>query len=797
MGARRALRRWAVVSGFGLGGAILIATSSSSDDDDPLEKLVEEAERADWGLQPGVELVTVTGAEPDQMLTLYDEEGEDLVTIPADDKGRVHFAYVPKEDLNGTFDEALEAGLASGETLDPGDYVIRADEGDAPLASEPFTVLDRDDVPDTALYEDQQLVGAELDVLGNPVDGAELTDGYQYIEMRDGVTLSAMVRLPDQSLYGEGPWPTVIELSGYGPANPDAEEPGSRIARSLGYATVSVNLRGTGCSGGVFETFNPAQMADGYDVVETVASQDWVLNNQVGMIGLSYSGITQLYTAATQPPSLAAVTAQSVIADPWLQQWPGGIYNDGFTREWLDQREAQTGAGSGWVADRIEVGDETCETNVADHEMNVDFSAFGRALEMRPPDADDRDLRDLVADVDTAVFVTGAFQDEQTGPQFGSLLDGFDNARVMRASLWNGRHPDGYSTMNIMDVFEFLELYVAERTPQFPEDLRTVVASEVGGSFGYSDSELPPNRLTDEYGDDYEAALAAYEDEDPIRVVFGSGADDDDPGIPGGTDEIRLPEWPPPEAEARSWYLAPEGELADEAVDAEDEVDFAFDPDAASTGVLADDYSTLGPLPEFDWTEFPDGTSVSFETVVFEEDVVVAGPGYVELDVLVEGEGGDGEGEDPEAVTDADIQVAISEVREDGVEHLVQNGWLRLGHRAVDDERSTELDIVHHFTADAYQPLEGESVTAQVPIPATGHVFSEGSSLRLTVSSPGRNHVRWTFEPPDGVDEDTRYTVGFGGEAASALVLPIIDAAVDVPDEIACPALRGIPCREE
>ena len=40
---------------------------------------------------------------------------------------------------------------------------------------------------------------------------------------------------------------------------------------------------------------------------------------------------------------------------------------------------------------------------------------------------------------------------------------------------------------------------------------------------------------------------------------------------------------------------------------------------------------------------------------------------------------------------DADIQVTLSEVRPDGTEYLVQNGWLRLGHRALDEEASKGL----------------------------------------------------------------------------------------------------------
>ena len=71
---------------------------------------------------------------------------------------------------------------------------------------------------------------AVLDVLGGSVDGSTAEDGFGYIEIRDGVQLSATTRMPDPSLYGEGPYPTVIEYSGYGPSNPAAEEPGVRVA---------------------------------------------------------------------------------------------------------------------------------------------------------------------------------------------------------------------------------------------------------------------------------------------------------------------------------------------------------------------------------------------------------------------------------------------------------------------------------------------------------------------------------------------------------------------------------------
>lgn len=769
-------------------GAVVVVVSATACTDDAqqsaFEELRTEAEVADWTIRPGVESVTVAEAEPDERLSLYDESGDLVGTDVVDATGRAHFAYV-LDDPATTIEDAVAAGESTGHVLAPGTYLVRDDGADPALVSEPFDVLAVDDVPEAAFYESQQLEGVELPIIGDPVDGIALEDGFQYLEMRDGVRLSAMVRFPDSALYGEGPWPTVVEYSGYSPSNPDAEEPGSRLARSFGYVTVSVNMRGTGCSGGIFDTFNPAQQADGYDVVEIVARQPWVLNGQVGMIGLSYSGISQLYTAATAPPSLAAVTAQSVIADSWQQAWPGGIYNSGFTRQWLAERERSAGAGgSEWVEARIDGGDETCAEAVADHGQSLDFAAFTHALGMRPPEADARDLRELARNVDTAVFLTGAFQDEQTGAYFGSLLDEFERARIVRAGMWNGRHPDGYSTMNVGQVYEFLELYVAERVPHMPEVIRGAAGGLVAQSFGFADGALAPDRLYDEFGDDYEAALEAYEDEDPIRVVFGNGQGGNEPGEPGGTFEATFSSWPPPDAQAETWYLGGEGGLSPEEDEAQDGADeFRYDPDAGSM-TSSPDYDTLVPVQQWEWTPFPDGAAVAYETPALTEDLVVAGSGHLDLWV-----GAD--------AADADVQVTLSEVRPDGVEYLVQNGWLRLGHRAVDEDRSGELEITHPFTVEAYEPLPAdELVEAKVEIPTMAHVFRAGSRLRVTVSSPGRNHLTWQFEPPEGVDADTTYRVGWGGDTPSALVLPVVDLEVPVPASPApCPGLRGMPCR--
>src|SRR4029077_19123383 len=120
-----------------------------------------------------------------------------------------------------------------------------------------------------------------------------------------GPGLPAGTRLPNGPDYLP-PYPTLIEYSGYGYANPAGPVNGIAVlANLMGFAVVDVNMRGTGCSGGAYDFFEALQNLDGYDVIETIAKQPWVLHNKVGMLGISYGGISQMFTAQLQPPSLA------------------------------------------------------------------------------------------------------------------------------------------------------------------------------------------------------------------------------------------------------------------------------------------------------------------------------------------------------------------------------------------------------------------------------------------------------------------------------------------------------------
>src|SRR5437899_2339514 len=224
-------------------------------------------------------------------------------------------------------------------------------------------------------------------------------NGYTYLTTRDGTQLSLTVHPPTSPAGQPGvpssfhfptfpastsyapPYPTLIEYSGYGYANPAGPENGIAVlANLMGFAVVDVNMRGTGCSGGAFDFFEPLQNLDGYDAIETIARQPWVLHNTVGMMGISYGGISQLFTAQLQPPHLAAIAPLSVIDATATTLYPGGILNTGFAVVWSDERQrnakpAGPKAGQQWAYERIQNGDATCAANQALHGEAADLKA--------------------------------------------------------------------------------------------------------------------------------------------------------------------------------------------------------------------------------------------------------------------------------------------------------------------------------------------------------------------------------------------------------------------------------------
>ncbi len=695
---------------------------------------------ATFTVQPGVQQIAVLDAEP----------GTELSVI----NGTTTIA-------TGTVDE--QGALLFREVAEGDGYMVASDTE----AATDITVMSPGATPPASLYtEEQTLLPA---------------GGFGYIVTRDGTTLSANVLLPGP--IENGPFPTVVEYSGYQPSDPDSAQLAA-LYTAQGFAYVGVNMRGTGCSGGSYRFFETAQSIDGYDVIEAVAAQPWVLDNEVGMVGISYPGISQLFVAATQPPSLNSITPLSVLDDSYRSTlYPGGILNTGFAVNWTQERVDQARPfGQEWTKARADAGDTMCADNQRLRLQNPDLVA---EIDDNPfysnPLGDSLAPITFVDKINVPVFIAGAWQDEQTGGHFPAMLPDFAASPHVYVTLTNGLHTESLSPPVARRYMEFLQLYVGKKVPDLSAG--AAIAGALGGAiwgvntFGPFESRFA--------GMTYEEALAAFEADKPVRILFEQGGDPAfSPGTPEPHFTAEFDSWPMAFAVTTLWGLGDDGALVTGEQGTGSTADeYTADPSAlpatfyegGSSGVWRADV-------QYDWQPLPDGTGLGYVTEPLESDTVVIGPGAVDLWVKA-------------TAADTDLEVTISEVRPDGTEIYVQSGWLRASQRALDEARSSDLaPVLTNAEADAADLPAGEFTEVKVPIFPFAHPFRKGSRIRLTIDAPGNNRAVWEFRT---ISNGETVTIAHDADHPSRLLLPVVpDIAVPQAAPPAGGSLRGQPCRE-
>src|SRR3954467_12545723 len=484
-----------------------------------------------------VEQVYATGLAPGAEVSLLDGEGHEIATRNAN-------------QLGGTLFRNVAPGT--------GYRVVSGGE-----SSPPLQVLTTESAPPSTDIYDQSIP----------------TSGYGYLTTRDGTKLAIDVHPPQDVTHvlpgvalpplPAGPTPTLIEYSGYGYANPAGPENGiSIVANLMGFTVVDVNMRGTGCSGGAYDFFEPLQNLDGYDIVETIAHQPWVLHNKVGMMGISYGGISQLFTAATRPPDLAAISPLSVIDNTQTTLYPGGILNTGFALEWAKERvhdaeAASPTTGQEWAYKRTQEGDQTCVANQALHLEAVDLlQKIDENDHYVPEVADPLSPIPFVDKIEVPTFLACQWTDEQTGGHCPDLAEHFTGTDRKWFTFTNGTHVDSLAPETFNRWYDFLQLYVAQQAPI------TNSAAVKGGApviyqaaMGVPGVTMPRDPIQEQ--PTYASALAAFEQLPSIRILFDNGAGGSQPGQPLPGFERSFERFPIPGTTARSWSLAAGGALAD------------------------------------------------------------------------------------------------------------------------------------------------------------------------------------------------------------------------------------------
>lgn len=757
---------------------------------------------------------------------------------------------------NGSVDEAWLTAAGPGDhitLLEHGTAVSEA--GSSSTADSLGSLIVRNLSPGADYQWDDETTGQTtppFQVLApghNPaVDSPLYTDqpmhqGLNYITMRDGIKLAATVRYP----YGEtcsasSPCPTVIEYSGYNVAGPTDPIPtflsealgtkctdcgdsnllpdtatavGSVLARVSGFATVSLQMRGTGCSGGAFDLFGYPSDYDAYDAIEIVAHQAWVANHAVGMVGISYSGLSQLPAAGTDPPGLAAIAPMSPTDDLFSTGYPGGIYNDGFAASWVSVRidDAKAAAsyrdgrlvrrsttpvanvGQPWTYYEIDAelaasgdGTSTCLANQALHNQSEGLVHLvgpkmvapgvgpGRSASL----FNRRSMIDWASHITVPVFLSGALQDEQTGPQWPALIDAIPKTTPLFANMVNGGHIDSTDPQTMSRWLEFLDIYVARKVPTQPGVLATEFLDKFAAfASGVSNqAPLPAIRFTQ--APNVATAEAEFAAQTPlVRALFDNGAGAAGPGAIQSTYSADFSSWPPA-GTSETLHFGEDGALGVAAPAVTSGTTFTLDPGARPLTSLPASGNAWAADPDWDWTPVPAADGIAFQTAPFASATTIAGPATLDLWVKA-------------STPVEDFQATITEVRPSSdQEEYVTSGFLRSSDQ-IDTPNSTSLFTEPTYTAVDTKNLSPSAYSlVRVPIDPIVHTFRPGTELRVVISAPGGDRPIWEFAT---LDHGQRSTVGIGGHADSALVVDVVSGVQATSTLPACNSLRGEPCR--
>ncbi|WP_232677607.1 CocE/NonD family hydrolase [Nocardioides sp. R-C-SC26] len=558
-----------------------------------------------------------------------------------------------------------------------------------------------------------------------------------YLTVSDGTRLKWTLLSP-----GPGRYPVLMQYEGYNAGSNPGRVNEEFVAEMLadGYAVLGVSIRGTACSGGEFELFDPRWGSDGAEAVTWASRQPWS-TGKVGMFSFSYAGIAQLLTAARRPAGLAAIAPGMVVSDMYRDVgYPGGIANSGFPVAWeaalhVSWAQALTQARAD--------GDVECVVNVLRHQalgLPRGVVLSGLAHPYRDAFFTSRSPERGLGRIQVPVLGEMAWQDEQTGPRGGLAF---------------------------------------EKTN--PETTWTVGTNGIHGMYAASPSS---RRLLHRYFDHFlKGEQNGWQRTPHHQLWFESSLPDYEPRFVVSTRRHRMP------TTTRRLYLGAGGRLDTArprtASPATGYLTPGISPSLVSEALVVDPATFAGGLT---WQLSPvlPGTSAAFTTPPLKRDLLLAGSASLDLWVRAQ-------------TRDADVQVTVTEVRPDGQEVYVQRGWLRLSHRALVRSESTSRRPVHPFTRGAQRNLPiGRAVLARVEILPFAQAFRAGSRLRIYVDSPSATGL-WAFLPnslPTGLTPPSRLEVLHDAEHPSALVVGRVgdDAPGNAP---ACGTLVSQPCRPD
>lgn len=573
-----------------------------------------------------------------------------------------------------------------------------------------------------------------------------VTENEVAIPMSDETVLRAKVLRP----AAPGRYPVIVTQTPYNKATPLGAANEYLVKR--GYVHVVVDVRGTGSSEGSWDSFGPAEQADGPEIVAWTRRQPWS-NGKVGLFGASYMGLTQLYTAAQQPKGLKAIFPVVPLADGYRDiVFSGGQVNVSFIPLWLGLVSAGGVVPPALVDPAASPAEQVQNllitvntllshvTGVTDFQTKVIVDALlGGDTAFDGPFWKTRSPLEVVDDIEVPTFVVGGLHDlfQRGEPLIYERLKDRVNARLLMGpwthlggSTGAGLPADGVPSLDALALRWF---------DRYLKGMRTRVG------------RIP----------------------DVTQYVLGGDGYRTQPG------------WPDPRLRPRRLHLRDGEALRSSAPSSAESPDSFIQQPLNGFCTQSTSQWTAGlteSLPCTTDNRFNEALELTYTTRPMKRAMRLSGPAMADIWVRT-------------TRSDAVLAVRITDVAPSGRSTELTGGWLAGSFRANDPSKSRiigghMLQPWHPFTRSSVLTVPaGEPIRMRVEIFPTNAVIEKGHRLRLSVgpgdfphqvppipqlvgSLAGKVEVLHSQRYPSGVELPTLRRCGGGGRCSREFSVP-------------------------
>ncbi|MCP4302086.1 MAG: CocE/NonD family hydrolase [Gammaproteobacteria bacterium] len=632
---------------------------------------------------------------------------------------------------------------------------------------------------------------------------ASFEQSSEYVSLSDGTRIATEVYLPEGYIgAGTEPaaYPTIFVLTPYMRLKVDTET-GELVMRKSsrpdenvenftahGYAMVISDTRSFGASEGNGLGFGWRYQKDAGELVDWIAEQPWSDQN-VGMVGGSHPGWTQIAAASNKPVALKAIAPAVIPMDGFTGQFfPGGIWLQGFL-EGTGRSElyAQQFSDRNRNLVPAPVIDEDGDGELLD-EIPLDLDSSGSFLDDYdeeqgpwPPQYPDDSRREHI------YYHVFNGREDVPGPNWpaepyiDAQAPGGESGRDIEVNMVPNVAESGVAIYNIAGWFDgfirgSFEWYATLKDTNPSKIVIFPGYHNLIKGFMYDEYGVPVPDMRSEYLRFFDRYLKGIDNgidrEAPIYLynMFGDGWRAEN-------------EWPLARQELAPYFLGPDQSISDgkakQAGASSYTVDYGHDRRYGEN--LSGRWMGLGALEPIGSpvANAQDEKSLVFTGRPLTSDTEITGHPIIELFVS-----------SSEAY--GDFYVFLEDVDEQGTSLMVTEGQLRAGWKNLHDNDemidNSPLDVKpdlpwHGYEKDQWtdQALaDGEIVKLTIDLAPTSWTVRRGHRIRIAIA--GSNYPNYSLHPqlspsnnpeaPDTIAPTIK--VHWGAEHPSRVVLPII-----------------------